>query len=129
MTAVAESFPPAAAGQPPVSLCIPEDTARFPPYPEAGAPTADLTGEPSRLGRACRDAPMDNPLPGFGLAEGRIGPSAPEQPVQRPTAEGFADRAARLGLAFAPSPAHALAPAFGGGDRQYRADAAPGPWP
>jgi len=105
MTAVAESSPPAAAGQPPVSPCIPAGAACFPTDPEVDveALIAELTGELHRLSQACRDDPLGSPvlLLGLGLArrlaEGRIGPSALEQLVQRLTADGFAGRAARLG--------------------------------
>ena len=104
MTAAAESSRSAAA-KAPVSPCIPLGAACFPPDPEVevGALIAELTGELHRLSQACRDDPLGSPvlLLGLGLArrlaEGRIGPSALEQLVQRLTAEGFADRATRLG--------------------------------
>ena len=105
MTAVAESSQPAASVPGAVSPCIPRGAACFPPDPEvdAGALIAELTGELHRLSQACRDDPLGSPvlLLGLGLArrlaEGRIGPSALEQLVQRLTADGFAGRAARLG--------------------------------
>ena len=87
------------------SPCVPVDAACFPPEPciDVAALIAELTAELQRLGTATRDDPLGSPvlLLGLGLArrlaEGRIGPSALEQLVQRLTADGFVDRAARLG--------------------------------
>ena len=71
--------------------CVPEGAACFPPDPavDVDALIAEMTAELQRLSAATRDDPLGSPvlLMGLGLArrlaEGRIGPSALEQVVQR----------------------------------------------
>ncbi|MEI8396536.1 MAG: phosphoenolpyruvate carboxylase [Rhodospirillaceae bacterium] len=89
---------------PRVTPCLPEAAACFPPDPDVDLDglIVELTAELQRLTAASRDDPQGSPVLLLGLAlarrlaEGRIGPSALEQLVQRLTVDGFDDRATGL---------------------------------